>query len=289
MRAAVALSLVFVLAAPAVARAETPAQPPAAPAKVTAPPYRLVRILPDTNQALLLDKKRGKHVLVDVGDTVGAYQVIEIDEDQVVLSGDAKEFVLVAGEATPTARLADPYPIPAPAPSPAPAPASAIDALLDPYPADVLDPYGTAGVREVEAPAGQHAVDVVVPPKPAPPAPADPKPAPVVTPVVAPEPTSFTIQRKRLDAELSDFAKIGKDVQMTIVDGGVSLDHVAADSFFHQMGLRDGDLVRKVDGRPVHDLDDAAGVYAHLGKAKKFDVEITRAGAPVTLSYRITK
>lgn len=288
MRAVAALTLAFALAAPAAVRAETPAEQPVAPAKAATPPYRLVRILPDTNQALLLDKKRGKHVLVDVGDTVGKYQVIEIDEDQVVLSDDAKEFVLVAGEAAPTARLADPYPIPAPAPAPEPAPA--LDALLDPYPSDVLDPYGTAGVREVEAPADQHAIDK--PATPPPPA-VDPTPAPpapvVVAPVVVPDQTSFTIQRKRLDAELSDFAQIGKDVQMTIVDGGVSLDRVAADSFFHQMGLRDGDLVRKVDGRAVHGLDDAAGVYAHLGKAKKFEVEITRAGAPVTLSYRITK
>ena len=55
------------------------------------------------------------------------------------------------------------------------------------------------------------------------------------------------------------------------------------------MGLRDGDLVKKVDGTAIKGLDDAAAVYARLGKAKKFSVELERDGAPLTLRYQITK
>lgn len=269
------------LAAPALPAHAEAADPPAKAKKTKAklPPYRLIRVLPETHQALLLDKKRGKHVLVDVGEEVGGYEVTEIDEEHVVLArgGEAREYVLVAGESTPTSRVADPYPIPDPEVASSP--------LLDPYPAGVLDPYGGDGVREVEAPKGQRASDEPPPPR------VEPKVAEPSKPVVvevAPE-TSFTVHRKRLDAALSDFSKIEREVTMSIAGGGIRLDKVAKESFFHEMGLREGDVVKKVDGTAIKGLDDAAVVYARLGKAKKFSVEIERAGAPLTLRYQITK
>ena len=271
--------------AAAPAGAETaPVDPPASAKKSKAklPPYRLIRILPETHQALLLDKKRGKHVLVDVGEAVGGYEVTEIDEEHVVLAraqGDElREFVLVAGGAAPTTRLADPYPIPDRAPAASP--------LLDPYPAGVLDPYGSEGVREVQAPSGQRASDEPPPPRPEPKV-AEPS-APPERPAPPPQ-TSFTVHRKHLDAGLSDFSKIEREVSMSLASGGVRLDKVEKGSFFHDMGLRDGDLVEKVDGTAIRGLDDAAVVYARLGKAKKFTVEIERSGAPLTLRYTITK
>jgi len=293
VRAVVALCLALAAGLPAApARAEAQK---AAPAKKTAlPPYRLVRVLPETHQALLLDKTKGKHVLVDAGESVGDYEVTEIDVDHVVLSrrGDTREFVLVAGEATPTTRLADPYAMPdPPAPAttspagPSRAAPSLIARLLDPYGPDFPDPYGTNGVPEVQAPPGQRASEEPAPPPP------PPKPAKIEAPVVVVEPlrTSFTVSRKELDTALGDFAKLGKQVDMKIVAGGVALQRVAPDSFFHAMGLRDGDLVKKVDGKPIRSLDDAARIYARLGKAKQFEVAIDRAGDPLTLKYQITK
>ncbi len=257
-------------------------------AKPAVPPYRLVRILAETHQALLYDRNRGTHVLVDAGSAVGAYEVTDIATDHVVLSrpGDSREFVLVAGEATPTSRLADPYPIPDPAP-----PAAGDGALIDPYPAGVLDPYGSDGVRETVAPDGQRASDEPAPPtEPAPPVVVDPTPTPVAPVVVdTPREESMTVARQELDAALSDFAKIGKEVDMTIVAGGVRLDRVATSSFFHRVGLRDGDLVTKVDGTRITGLDDAAVVYARLGKARRFTVAVDRGGAPLTLRFQITK
>jgi type II secretory pathway component PulC len=284
MRFARLLCLALLVATPSLAAAET-AKPAAKQKKL--PPYRLVRILPETNQALLLDKNRGKHVLVDVGDSIGAYQVLEIESDQVVLGkeNDSREYVLVAGEATPTTRVADPYPMPDPVPT------TTTVTLLDPYPAGVLDPYGSEGVREVQAPADQRAEKKVEAPPPVKEEPKkeEPKKVEEVAPPAPVIQTEFTVVRKELNKALSDFGKIGKDLQMTVVDDGVSIDHVATDSFFFKMGLRDGDLVKKVDGKVIRGMDDAATIYARMGKMKKFTVEIVRAGAPLTLRYQISK
>jgi membrane-associated protease RseP (regulator of RpoE activity) len=313
MRAArlLCLTLIGLVAAVAPAHAEKSESPPSGEivkrktARKGLPPYRLIRILPETHQALLLDKKRDKHVLVDVGESVGGYEVIEIDVDHVVLArvGDAREFVLVAGEATPTTRLADPYPIPSPAPSDPASP------LLDPYPAGVLDPYGSEGVREVQAPPSQRAeptpdpaeASAITDPPSADPPKADPPKAdppkadppkadpPKADPPKADPPpvTSFTLSRARLDAALGDFAAIAREADLALTDGGVSVKRLAPESFLHEVGLREGDRVTKVDGVAIKSLDDAASVYARLRKAKTFKVEIVRAGAPLTLTYKI--
>lgn len=289
-------------ASPAHAEADTKAKKP----RRAAPPYKVVRVLPETTQALLFDKKRGTHVLVGVGHQLPGWAVVEIEDDQVVLTraSDGREFVLVApgdaggagapgAPATKTpAPVADPYADPA-----APAPG----ALLDPY-AGVLDPYGSEGVREVRAPEGQRASDPPPPespkadkPKADPPKADKPKADPPKTdkpaapPVEAPRDATISISRAELDAALGDFVKIGREVDMAVVAAGIELRRVAAASFFHRMGLRAGDLIKKVDGKVIKNLDDAAGVYARLGKASSFAVELVRAGTTITIRYQITK
>ncbi len=296
MRLLRALGLSLLLAGPAALALAPPASAETAATKKprrAAPPYRVVKVLPETTQALLFDKRQGTHVLVDVGQQLPGFAVVEIEDDQVTLTrvSDGKDFVLVAPGA------------PAPAPAPAPVdpygePTAARGdgpPLLDPYPAGVLDPYGTEGVREVKAPDGQRADEQpparkdepptkVAPPKPAP-EPAPPKVAPAP---VAPQDETISISRTELDAALGDFVKIGREVEMAVVTDGIELRRVAKESFFHRMGMRSGDLIKKVDGKVIKNLDDAAGVYARLGKARTFTIELVRGGATITLRYQIT-
>ncbi len=58
---------------------------------------RVVRILPETNQALLYDRSGGgTHLLVTVGEKVGGYTVEAIDGDEVTLSANGQQIVLAA-------------------------------------------------------------------------------------------------------------------------------------------------------------------------------------------------
>ena len=84
---------------------ETAAPPPkveeAAPAaRPSKFPLRVVKILAESEQALLFDKTRGRHILVEVGEAVGEYTVASIDEDEVTLAGKDMpvEVVLAAPE-----------------------------------------------------------------------------------------------------------------------------------------------------------------------------------------------
>jgi len=58
-----------------------------ATAKSSKFPLRVVKVLTDSDQALLFDKTRGRHVLVEVGESVGDYIISSIEEDEVTVTG----------------------------------------------------------------------------------------------------------------------------------------------------------------------------------------------------------
>jgi hypothetical protein len=130
--------------APATAPAPTPAAAAAAAKKL---PLRVVRVLTETHQALLFDKTKGTHVLVEMGKEIDGFKVDDIDEDTVTLTpieGGAQ--IVLAGPDPSWRRHGDGLD-PGHATKPAPA------APEDPYAsAAPMDPYGADDVRAAEAP-----------------------------------------------------------------------------------------------------------------------------------------
>nr|MBA3819262.1 hypothetical protein [Deltaproteobacteria bacterium] len=160
--------------------APAPAPPAPAPRRATADsrskvPLRVVKILSDSEQALLFDKHRGRHVLVDVGATVGEYTVDAIADDEVTLSsvtlsGKELQIVLAGPEqpwrrdrgAKPVARTATAKPAPADPYAPEdPDPPDAPDAPGDRAPA--VGFIGDEDVRAISA-AGIEPVDPITAP-----------------------------------------------------------------------------------------------------------------------------
>jgi type II secretory pathway component PulC len=318
---------------------------------------RVVRILPESNQALLFDKNRGTHVLADVGSTIAGYKVESIDEDEVTLSANGKELVLTApqrgGWRSLREERADVAPVAKKAPK-AEAPAdpyaeTTADAPADPY-ADAgdapIDPYAEPKPRSVSAPApivaGEGGVRVATPhnmdiapvvdggapptttaprstpagldpafvpattrapswidPGPAKPAttapaantpadpyageaPADPygePPAPVITPTV--------LSRSELNVALADFGKLTNLLRGSFTAQGARLDVVADGSVFAKAGLRAGDVVTAVDNMQLRSIDDAADLYVRASATRAANIQVLRAGKPMTLRVLI--
>src|SRR5205823_6250306 len=138
---------------------------------------------------------------------------------------------------------------PAAAPTAARAPAAAATPAASPAP--------SAGVAAtVQAPSAvAPAVTPVAPVAPAAPA---PSPAPAAAP--APTPISaIQIPRADLDRALGDFSTLSQQLQVTAQpQGGFRLSQLQPGSFFARVGLRNDDVVLRVDGSPINGLDDAA-------------------------------
>src|SRR5688572_13948570 len=72
--------LLAAVAGAGTAAAEGPAPGPAVPRAVKPGkiPYRVVELMPETEQALVYDRGTSAHLLVQIGDDLGDYQVIEV-------------------------------------------------------------------------------------------------------------------------------------------------------------------------------------------------------------------
>jgi membrane-associated protease RseP (regulator of RpoE activity) len=286
-------------------------------------PLRVVRVMPETHQALLYDKTAGTHVLVELGKTIDGFTVEDIDEDEVTLVGDGGAQVVLA--APDTHRRADAKKSEdkdAKGADVKDGADGAKDAPQDPYAAP-QDPYAEP-VRVVEAPAPTATpVTVAIAPPTTPPttvvsavapaptapaaptttpaaptpttsaAPAPPAPAPTVA-VVTPapdsaawtsgsEPAAPILARADVRAALANFAKLATSIHGSFTPDGARLDAVAPDSLFAKAGLHIGDVIASVDGQPLRSLDDAASLYARAPGVKSLTLAVIRAGKPLSL------
>lgn len=344
--------LAVVLASPiaaaedgAPARVETKAEAASpAPARQKVP-VRVVRILPETNQALLFDRSGGgTHLLVMVGEKVGGYTVEAIDEDEVTLSANGQQIVLAAperpwrrrgGEGRPAAeRLAEERP--AAAHGGAPAPTDPYGGAAEPGQAagsggaasssrgamGPADPYADE-IREVKAPSwldptspmptARPVTAMATPPSPAPsstmaptaPAPSPTMPPPVSTttapaaaapaaapaaaapaaaaPAAAAPSADAVLSRREVDAALADFGTLSVALRASFTPAGVKIDAVLDGSLFAKAGLRAGDVVATVDGKPLRSLDDVAALYARAGSLRAVTAQVVRGGKPLSL------
>src|SRR5215470_9736940 len=151
------------------AHAEDPATPPAPapepPASPASPgpsegararvPFRVVRVMPETRQALLFDRSRNTHVLAEVGGKLDGYTIEDIDDETVRLRRDNQELVLAA-----PLHGADRRRDREPAYVRSASVAGPVTAAGAPGPAAPIDPYGDPPRR----PAGDPTAHDLVPP-----------------------------------------------------------------------------------------------------------------------------
>ena len=68
---------------------------------------------------------------------------------------------------------------------------------------------------------------------------------------------------------------------------GVKVESVLEGSLFTKVGLRAGDVIASVDGRPLRSLDDVAALYARSASLRTVTAQVVRGGKRVTLRVTI--
>ena len=100
----------------------------------------------------------------------------------------------------------------------------------------------------------------------------------------------YRVNHVVLDHYLADVKNLAHAVRIvpSIRDGapdGFKLYAIRPDSHIARLGFLNGDTVRRVNGRELSTPDKALETYSALRNAKRFEVEITRRGQPMTLEY----
>lgn len=95
-------------------------------------------------------------------------------------------------------------------------------------------------------------------------------------------PRELITQRLRKPQELFSQA-----LMVPNAGGGFLVREIQPNSLYEKLGLRVGDVLRSVNGRPINTMDDAMKVYQAVSSARDIRVEVIRGGRPEQLTYNL--
>jgi len=103
---------------------------------------------------------------------------------------------------------------------------------------------------------------------------------------------TITVRRTDIEKYLSNINTVLSQVRIRphFEDGeanGLALSNIKANSIFAKLGLRDGDIVKGVDNRPITSPDDILSFYKSLKSGSEMSLQIDRRGRERTINYRI--
>jgi general secretion pathway protein C len=136
-------------------------------------------------------------------------------------------------------------------------------------------------MKDVDSPDAGDAGPPAVASRPA--APAEARP-PVETE------TDITVSRADVEEGLQSINELFTQARIRphFVDGrpdGLAITHVRPDSIFSRMGLRNGDVIKGLDGRPIASPNDALELFRNLRAGSSFSLEVSRRGTPTQINY----
>ena len=103
--------------------------------------------------------------------------------------------------------------------------------------------------------------------------------------------STITVSRKDIQSSLEDINKLMSQVRIRphFKEGqsdGLSVSRIKGGSIFSKLGLRNGDIVQKINGEPINSPDEVLGLYEKLKSGSRVSLEVTRRGEPKTMNYR---
>ena len=90
-----------------------------------------------------------------------------------------------------------------------------------------------------------------------------------------------------IDEAIQDVSKLMTEIKIQPNEAGLSLSEIKPNSIFRRMGLRNGDVLKSVDGQEIRSVDDALKLYESLKSADNVSVVLQRRGTERTINYNI--
>lgn len=102
-----------------------------------------------------------------------------------------------------------------------------------------------------------------------------------------------SLRRNMINEAMQDVSKLMTEIKITPHAGedgqpeGLAVSNIKPNSIFRRMGLRNGDVLKSVDGQNIQSVDDALRLYENLKSANSVSVMIQRRGRDRTIEYNI--
>ncbi|MGD9010428.1 MAG: type II secretion system protein GspC [Desulfobacteraceae bacterium] len=101
-----------------------------------------------------------------------------------------------------------------------------------------------------------------------------------------------SMRRSMINDAINDVTKLMTQVKIQphMENGqpdGLAISNIKPNSIFRRMGLRNGDILKKVEGADIRTVDDALRLYDSMKSADSVSVEIERRGSLRQIDYTI--
>ncbi len=122
---------------------------------------------------------------------------------------------------------------------------------------------------------------------------APPRPvSPPTSEVTQPTPSTFVVDRESVEAATQDMNRLLTQARLVPnftggVADGFRIFSIVPDSLFEKVGLRNGDIIRSINGVEMKDPEKAFQLYQQLKDNDRFVIDLTRAGQNLSLNYEV--
>jgi general secretion pathway protein C len=104
--------------------------------------------------------------------------------------------------------------------------------------------------------------------------------------------TEYTIERQEVDSALENMNQLFTQIRaVPHFEGGQSVGFrlfaIRQDSLFDKIGLKNGDIIQRLNGQDMTDPARAIALFQELRNERQITVEVTRNKEPLTLSYSL--
>lgn len=104
--------------------------------------------------------------------------------------------------------------------------------------------------------------------------------------------TEYTIERTEVDSALENMNQLFTQIRaVPHFEGGQSVGFrlfaIRQDSLFDKIGLKNGDIISKINGQEMTDPARAIAMFQELRSERNITVEVTRNKEPLSLSYSL--
>ena len=109
---------------------------------------------------------------------------------------------------------------------------------------------------------------------------------------------NYKIQKVAIEKAMSNLNEVITQARMVpnfVQDGqgkrvdGFRVFKIIPGSIFEKLGIRDGDVIKKINNAPLDSVDQAFMLLQSLRYEKKFDIDVLRGNQPVTMTYQVVE
>jgi len=99
--------------------------------------------------------------------------------------------------------------------------------------------------------------------------------------------TEFIVERSAIDTIMENPMSFAGSLRTRPTDKGVRLSGIRSDSLFNMLGLKNGDVLKSVNGFDLNDPEKALSALGKLRTASKLSFDVERGGAPKAIGVTV--